>query len=86
MLTGREFHSKVVVETKVFPPLILSLCCSFSCFVDETRKCLRRIYIKIEFSSQWRESLLFWFTNMAAVTSRENDLYCRKQLYFVRET
>ena len=32
------------------------------------------ICIKIEFDSQRRERLLFLYTNMAAVTSRENDL------------
>ena len=33
----------------------------------------RRIYMKIEFSSQRKEMLLFWTTNMAAVTSRANQ-------------
>ena len=33
----------------------------------------RRIYMKIEFSSQRREMLLFLTTNMAAVTSRANQ-------------
>ena len=33
----------------------------------------RRIYMKIEFSSQRREMLLFLITNMAAVTSRANQ-------------
>ena len=35
----------------------------------------RRIYMKIEFSSQRREMLLFLTTNMAAVTSRANQQY-----------
>ena len=34
-----------------------------------------RIYMKIEFSSQRREMLLFLTTNMAAVTSRANQQY-----------
>ena len=33
----------------------------------------RKIYMKIEFSSQRREMLLFLTTNMAAVTSRANQ-------------
>ena len=33
----------------------------------------RRIYVKIELSSLRREMLLFLTTNMAAVTSRENQ-------------
>ena len=33
----------------------------------------QRIYVKIEFSSQRREMLLFFTTNMAAVTSRANQ-------------
>ena len=33
------------------------------------------IYVKIEFSSQRREMLLFLTTNMAAVTSRANQQY-----------
>ena len=32
--------------------------------------------MKIEFSSQRREMLLFLTTNMAAVTSRANQQYC----------
>ena len=44
--------------------------------VDQTiQKCLRRICIKIEFSSQQRENLLLWSTNMAAVTSRVKDIF-----------
>ena len=35
---------------------------------------MHEICIKIEFGSQRREHLLFLYTNMAAVTSRENDL------------
>ena len=35
----------------------------------------RRIYMKIEFSSQRREVLLLLTTNMAAVTSRANQQY-----------
>ena len=34
-----------------------------------------RIYMKIEFSSQRREMLLFLTTNMAAVTSRANQQF-----------
>ena len=37
----------------------------------------RRIYMKIEFSSQRREVLLFLTTNMAAVTSRANQQYAK---------
>ena len=33
----------------------------------------QRIYVKIEFSSQRREILLFFTTNMAAVTSHANQ-------------
>ena len=40
----------------------------------------RRIYMKIEFSSQRREMLLFLTTNMAAVTSRANQQYRQHQL------
>ena len=36
---------------------------------------LRRIYMKIKFSSQKRDMLLFLTTNMAAVTSRANQQY-----------
>ena len=36
----------------------------------------RRIYMKIEFSSQRREMLLFLTTTMAAVTSRANQQLC----------
>ena len=35
----------------------------------------RRIYLKMEFSSQKREMLLFFITNMADVTSRSNRQY-----------
>ena len=43
--------------------------------MDQTiQKCLCKIYMKIEFSSQQREGLLVWSTNMAVVKSRENDL------------
>ena len=35
----------------------------------------RRTYMKIEFGSQRREMLLFFTTNMAAVTSRVNQQY-----------
>ena len=35
----------------------------------------QRIYMKIEFSSQRREMLLFLTTNIAAVTSRANQQY-----------
>ena len=35
----------------------------------------RRIYMKIEFSSLRREMLLFFITNMAAVTSRANQQF-----------
>ena len=35
----------------------------------------RRIYMKMEFSSQRREMLLFLTANMAAVTSRANQLW-----------
>ena len=38
----------------------------------------RRIYMKIEFSSQRREMLLFLTTNIAAVTSRANQQYLRE--------
>ena len=39
----------------------------------------RRIYMKIEFSSQRREMLLFLTTNMAAVTSRANQQQTRRK-------
>ena len=39
----------------------------------KTKEFSRRIYMKIEFSSQRREMLLFLTTNMAAVTSRANQ-------------
>ena len=35
----------------------------------------RRIYMKMEFSSQGREMLLFFITNMAAVTSHANNQF-----------
>ena len=41
----------------------------------------RRICMKIEFSSQRRETVLFLTTNMAAVTSRANQQYSPKNLY-----
>ena len=41
----------------------------------------RRIYMKIEFSSQRREMLLFLTTNMAAVTSRANQQYGNYQVW-----
>ena len=39
------------------------------------------VYMKIKFSFQRREMLLFLATNMAAVTSRANQqlLYCRSR-------
>ena len=44
----------------------------------------RRIYMKLEFSSQRKEMFLFLTTNMAAVTSRANQQYgvltCRIRL------
>ena len=48
----------------------------------------RRMYVKIEFSSQRREMLLFSTTNMAAVTSRANQQYewlrvCHFSSFFV---
>ena len=42
------------------------------------RICSRRIYMKMEFSSQRREMFLFLITNMAAVTSRANQQYGKK--------
>ena len=42
------------------------------------RICSRRIYMKMEFSSQRREMFLFVITNMAAVTSRANQQYGKK--------
>ena len=42
----------------------------------------RRIYMKIEFSSQRTEMLLFLTTNMAAVTSRANQQYGQPVLTF----
>ena len=43
--------------------------------MQNNTKCMHGICIKIEFGSQRRERLLFLYTNMAAVTSRENDLF-----------
>ena len=40
----------------------------------------RRICMKIEFSSQRRETVLFLTTNMAAVTSRANQQYQETKL------
>ena len=42
----------------------------------------RKIYMKIEFSSQRREMLLFLTTNMAAVTSLANQQYWANNLCF----
>ena len=42
------------------------------------RICSRGIYMKMEFSSQRIEMLLFLITNMAAVTSRANQQYGKK--------
>ena len=42
--------------------------------VQNNTKCMNGICIKIEFGCQRRERPLFLYTNMAAVTSRENDL------------
>ena len=49
--------------------------------------------MKIEFSSQRREMLLFLTTNMAAVTSRANQQYGMRvikfktlRIYFLRDT
>ena len=44
----------------------------------------RRMYMKIEFSSQRREMLLFLTTNMAAVTSRANQQSNFKIMTFSR--
>ena len=44
----------------------------------------RRIYMKIEFSFQRREMLLFLTTNMAAVTSRTNYQYQKYDKVFQR--
>ena len=46
-----------------------------------TTKFFSKTYLKIEFSSQWREMLLLLITNMAAVTSRANqELEMRQSL------
>ena len=37
------------------------------------RNFARKIHMKIEFSSQRRDMLLFWNNNMAVVTSRANE-------------
>ena len=42
----------------------------------------RRIYMKIEFSFQTREMLLFLTTNMAAMTSRANQLNAHGNFYY----
>ena len=41
--------------------------------VNKTEFFVEEIYMKIQFSSQRREMLLFLSTNMAAVTSRANQ-------------
>ena len=41
----------------------------------------RRIYMKIAFSSQRREMLLFLTANMAAVTSRANQVIFQSFVY-----
>ena len=51
------------------------------CWGQNKRIFPRRIYMKIEFSSQRREMLLFLTTNMAAVTSRANQQYRYNQKY-----
>ena len=41
----------------------------------------RRIYMEIAFSSQRREMLLFLTANMAAVTSRANQVIFQSSVY-----
>ena len=41
--------------------------------------------MKIEFSSQRREMLLFLTTNMAAMTSRANQQLYRSYLYYISQ-
>ena len=45
------------------------------------RNFTRKIYMKIDFSSQRREMLLFLTTNMAAVTSRANEQLLRSSFF-----
>ena len=51
--------------------------------MQNNTKCMHGICIKIEFGSQRRERLLFLYTNVAAVTSRENDLLTNESAHTI---
>ena len=62
-ISKTHFHKKGCALSLILKVRVLELEVSH-------RICSRRIYMKMEFSSQRREMLLFLITNMAAVASR----------------